>query len=449
MPVPSSTTAPAVVSSPTLVPTLAGTRTPVPTASDTPTVTPTEGFVTSETTPVPSLTPVPTIVNPIVTGIPSGSTSYVPPEESVVNLPVVKSMSLALANSVQDVPVLGSLLDNAIEFSGRIKPLTDNLSYLLSLQFVGSSVASSGVTAINLLALAAPAIASAFAQPRLFYYALAWFWKRKSKLPWGIISDKFSHSPVAFARITLVKDGKRIDSQTTDLQGKYGFMADKGEYQIFITHPDYTDFSKEISVKYDGQTLAQDFELNSKAQQDFGSSLTWVFYQARKFIKQNLFILNTIIFSTGFVYTVFAVANSLTVFNYIILSLYLLQIVLIMVFYFTASKKWGQVLDVSTGEAIPGAIVRLLNNERQLDVAITDLQGRYNFILEPGEYYLKVSAPGYMFPTDDTPNVVVNQAGEKLMSFSVEKTERLNIKLYMHKFSNVQVERNAILSPFN
>jgi len=453
VPLPTSTTAPAVVSSPTVVSTLAGTRTPVPTASDTPTVTPTGSFVTSDSTPVPTLTPVPTIDTPIITDDSdtpsSNTTSYVPPEESVVNLPVVKSMSLALASSVEDVPVLGSLLDRAIEFSGRIKPLTDNLSYLLSLQFVGSSVATSGVTAINLLALAAPAIASTFAQPRLFYYALAWFWKRKSKLPWGIISDKFSHAPVAFARVTLVKDGQRIDSQTTDLQGKYGFMADKGEYQIFITHPDYTDFSKEVSVKYDGQTLAQDFEVSSKAEQDFGSSLTWVFYQARKFIKQNLFVLNTIIFATGFVYTVFAVANSLTVFNYIILSLYLLQIVLIMVFYFTASKKWGQVLDVSTGEVIPGAIVRLLNNERQLDVTITDPQGRYNFILEPGEYYLKVTAPGYIFPTDETPNVVVNQAGEKLMSFSVEKTERLNIKLYLQRFSNVAVKRNAILSPFN
>lgn len=456
VPPPTNTSVPAVVSSPTPISTLAGTRTPVPTASDTPTVTPSEGFSTSDLTPIPSsdatsvpsetVTPVPTTENPVKS---LSDSTYVPPEESIANLSVVKSLSLVVAKTAEEVPVIGDFLNAAIEITGRIKPLSDDLSYLLSLQFIGSSVASTGVTTINLLALTAPAIASSFAQPKLFYYALAWFWRKKSRVPWGIISDKISHSPVAFARITLLKDGNRIDSQTTDLQGKYGFILDKGNYQVLISHPDYVDFSQDISVRYDGEILSKDFELASKAQQDFGSSLSWVFYQIRRIIQRNLFILNTLIFSTGFVYTVFAVANSLTVFNYIILSLYILQIVLITVFYFTGGKKWGQVIDIATGEPIPGAIVRLFDNERQLDVTITDMQGRYNFILEPGEYYIRVSAPGFTFPTDDTPNIVTNRAGEKLMKFSLENTERLNIKLYMQRFSNVQVSRNAILSPFN
>lgn len=467
-PIPTATDTP--IPTPIITPVPTTTNTTVPTAAhivptNTAVVLPTDTIQPSieeasvtptlEVTTTASVTPTPTSVTqqPTPTVTEPYKSIYVPPEESIINLPIVQSVSISIAKTINSIkessPIAGSVLQATIGVSERIKPITDNLSYLLSLQFIGSRTAIAGITSINLLALAAPAVAANFAQPRVLYYALAWFWKRKSRNPWGIVIDKITSSPIAFARVIVMKDGKTVQTQTTDLQGKYGFVLDKGIYQVYISHSDYLDYSDEIQINFDGQILSKDFELSPKNHDDFGSSMHWGFYQTKKFVKGNLFILNTIIFSTGFVYTLFAVTNALTVLNYAILSLYLLQILLIAVFYFTRDREWGDVLDLSTGTPVAGAIVRLFNNERQLDVAITDMRGRYNFLLDPGTYYLKVSASGFIFPPDNTPNIITNKTGEKMLKFTLQDPQRLNLKLYMQRYAHLDLNKQAILSPFN
>lgn len=480
-PTPSNTPVPLTPSStPTPVP--INTNTPVPAASNTPiptativsslpttqgvvsitptssadvTPTPSSGYSSTDVTSTPIQTPIHTpTYTPITTGIPDMPTtgSYTAPKESLVNLPEVKTAMVSFARKLENVKktsrVGGTLIDGAFEIHERIKPLADDVSYLLSLQYIGTQTAMVGITSINLLAISAPAIVAGFSQPRILYYAMAWLWRRKNKQPWGIVSDKTTNSPVAFARVILTKDGETVSTQTTDLEGKYGFIVDKGKYQIFITHSDYIDFTKDIQVNYDGEILSTDIEVLPKSHDEFSSSLRWAMYNVRKFIKRNLFILNTIFFSTGFVYSMFTVVNALTVFNYAILSLYLLQIILVIVFHLMRNRDWGQVFDVTTGQPIAGAIIRIYNDDRQLDVTISDKQGRYSFILDPGTYYIKVSAPGFLFPPANATNTVVNSMGEKLLKFTVQDTQRLNMKLYMQGFANLQVNRETILSPF-
>jgi hypothetical protein len=202
-------------------------------------------------------------------------------------------------------------------------------------------------------------------------------------------------------------------------------------------------------VRYDAEVLAQDIELTPKLQIDFNTSIGWLYFRFKRFLSKNLFIFNTLIFSIGFVYTIFAITNAMTVLNYAILTLYLFQILLMIVFYLFREKDLGQVLDSQTGEPLAGAIIRIFNNERQLDVAITDIQGRYSIYLEPGDYYLKVSYAGYVFPTANATNVITNKTGEKLFKFDVQESEKLNIKLYMQRFANTNVSRQALLSPFS
>jgi hypothetical protein len=509
-PLPTSTDTPIPTSTNTPMPT--STNTPVPTATNipipTPTITP---FPTPTNTPVAIITSTstPLLTNtPVVSSIPEASstalqpttqqslssptpvtvindvtisitptqtvrpTSQIPDEvieslsfdltpndtyaisdDSVLKSPEVKSSTLSFTKRLDelatDSPIVGTILKTSIDMGERIKPLSDNLSYLLSLQFIGLQTAQLGVTSLNVLAFATPAIVTAFSQPKILYYALAWFWKRKSKQPWGIVFDKGTGAPVAFARIILTQEGKTVSTQATDLQGKYGFFANKGKYQLYISHSDYLELVSDIEVTYDGEIISQDFEIIAKSRDDVNSNIRWSVYKLKKQLAKNLFILNTTIFSIGFVYTIFAITNHLTIINYVILSLYLFQFLLMIVFYFFKEKEFGQVLDVSTGLPVSGAIVRIFNEDRQIDVAITDKQGRYSFILEPGNYFLKATANGYVFPSENTPNITKNKLGNKLLKFTTQDKQRVNITVYMRKFASLNANKQVILSPFN
>ncbi|MCA9379715.1 carboxypeptidase regulatory-like domain-containing protein [Candidatus Dojkabacteria bacterium] len=509
-PVPTATDTPVPTATDTPLPT--ATDTPIPTATNTPIPTPTiTPLPTPTNTPVPIITSTSTPVltnTPVVSSIPEASstalqpttqqslssptpatvindftisitptqtvrpTSQIPdevienlsldlspddtyaiPDDSLLKSPEVKSLTLSftkrLDEFVTDSPIIGTILKTSIDMGERIKPLSDNLSYLLSLQFIGLQTAQLGVTSLNVLALATPAIVTAFSQPKILYYALAWFWKRKSKQPWGIVYDKATGAPVAFASLVLSQEGKTVSTQATDLQGKYGFFVNKGKYQLYISHSDYLELVSDIEVSYDGEIISKDFEVIAKSRDDVNSNIRWSVYKLKRQLAKNLFILNTTIFSIGFVYTIFAITNHLTIINYVILSLYLFQFLLMIVFYFFKEKEFGQVLDVSTGLPVSGAIVRIFNEDRQIDVAITDKQGRYSFILEPGNYYLKATANGYVFPSENTPNITKNKLGNKLLKFTTQDKQRVNITVYMRKFATLNANKQVILSPFN
>lgn len=496
-PIPTATNTPVPMATNTPVPTV--TNTSIPTATNTPFPTITNTPIPNATNPVvPSTIPtsaviIPSATNviPTLSAIPSEviftqtpttnptvvfqsptpseivptsnektffsefppANSFTPPDESVVYHPIVKSVAKNITTKLDELTTNSSPIVPIVEapllIAEAIKPLTDNFNYYLSLRFIGENVALAGISTTNVLAYVAPAVVMAFSQPRVLFHALAWFWKRKRKHNWGIVLDNSNNAPVAFARIIVTKEGKTIATATTDLEGKYGFVLDKGVYQIYINHSDYVDYLKDIVVRYDAEVLAQDIELTPKLQTDFDTSIGWLYFRFKRFISQNLFIFNTLIFSIGFVYTIFAITNAMTVLNYAILTLYLFQILLMIVFYLFREKDLGQVLDSQTGEPLAGAIIRIFDNERQLDVAITDIQGRYSIYLEPGEYYLKVNFAGYVFPTANATNVVTNKTGEKLFKFDVQESEKLNIKLYMQRFANTNVSRQALLSPFS
>ncbi|MCA9379587.1 carboxypeptidase regulatory-like domain-containing protein, partial [Candidatus Dojkabacteria bacterium] len=457
-PVPTATNTPIPTATNTPLPTI--TNTPIPNATNAvvPSTIPTSAvIVPSATSVTPSLTEIPTEViftqtpttNPTVISqsptpaevVPTAdektffndfppTNSFSPPDESVVNHPIVKSVAKSITSKLNELTTNSSPIVPIVEapllIAEAIKPLADNFNYYLSLRFIGENVALAGISTTNVLAYVAPAVVTAFSQPRVLFHALAWFWKRKRKHNWGIVLDNSNNAPVAFASIIVTKEGKTIATATTDLQGKYGFVLDKGVYQLYINHSDYVDYLKDIVVRYDAEVLAQDIELTPKLQTDFDTSLGWLYFRFKRFLSKNLFILNTLIFSIGFVYTIFAITNAMTVLNYAILTLYLFQILLMIVFYLFRDKDLGQVLDSQTGEPLAGAIIRIFDNERQLDVAITDIQGRYSIYLEPGEYYLKVNFAGYVFPTANATNVITNKTGEKLFKFEVQESEKLN-----------------------
>lgn len=382
----------------------------------------------------------------------SPGSSYALPEDSLLNHPVVKSKFNDFVDTVKAninaETITGTILEAGVLVTDFTKPITDNLNYLLSLQFFGEQTALAGISVINFLALATPVIITFMAEPHIFYFAFFWILRRKKTPAWGVIVDKVTKQPVAFARIILTQEGKTLNTFTSDLQGRFGLDAKKGRYKIFVMHSEYIDESKEIEVKNDGDTIVLDFEVTPRLKEDFQRNFGWWLYTVKKFLRNNLFVINTIIFSTGFVYTLFSITNSFSVINYAILMLYIIQILVIAGFSLTKSKNLGQVIDINTNEPVKGAVVRLFDDIKQIDVTITDNEGRYSFIVDPGTYYLKVNADGFKFPIRDDSNIVVNSIGDKLLKFTAQDSQKIALKLYVQSYANISIKKNEILSPF-
>lgn len=79
----------------------------------------------------------------------------------------------------------------------------------------------------------------------------------------------------------------------------------------------------------------------------------------------------------------------------------------------SASKRrrpWGVVFDSTTGKPVRRAVVRLFSKEynKLRETQITDAEGRYGFLLDPGEYYVTVTCPGFQFPSKILQTAVVS-----------------------------------------
>lgn len=61
----------------------------------------------------------------------------------------------------------------------------------------------------------------------------------------------------------------------------------------------------------------------------------------------------------------------------------------------------GMVFDAATGRSVPLATVRIFANDigKLIETKITAKDGRYGLMLEAGNYFITVSAPGYVFPS--------------------------------------------------
>ena len=79
---------------------------------------------------------------------------------------------------------------------------------------------------------------------------------------------------------------------------------------------------------------------------------------------------------------------------------YLLQYIIHPTLFFGDRKRWGVVYNSLTKEPIDLAIVRLFDKTtgKLKATRITDFQGRFLFLIDPGEYYMTVTKPYYNFP---------------------------------------------------
>lgn len=136
---------------------------------------------------------------------------------------------------------------------------------------------------------------------------------------------------------------------------------------------------------------------------------------------------------------VVAVATSAVSFMEIYL-LILRQLGALLEFFHIRKKRrpWGTVYDSVTKRPIDPAYIKILQNKKEVGTAITDIDGRYSFVLPDADYYMKVNKTHYLFPSKLLKNKTTDEIYDNLY-FGEE---------FHHTGSNI-VELNIPIDPID
>jgi len=112
-------------------------------------------------------------------------------------------------------------------------------------------------------------------------------------------------------------------------------------------------------------------------------------------------------------------------------------------------RGWGYVYDTEHKWKINGAFVRVFDEKesRQIDVQMTDEQGRYGFMVKTGSYLLKSDAPGYDFPSvQQRRDILVKTAsGAEFLKIRVKQGQRPDLIIGLDPNKEIK----GMVNPFN
>lgn len=91
------------------------------------------------------------------------------------------------------------------------------------------------------------------------------------------------------------------------------------------------------------------------------------------------------------------------------------------------TPSWGIVFDSTTKNPIRGAIIRVFNKiyNKLLQTLVTDDRGRFNFLVNPGQYFITVLKPGYQFPSKSN----IGYKGEVIEVKETDKESSINVQI--------------------
>jgi CheY-like chemotaxis protein len=257
---------------------------------------------------------------------------------------------------------------------------------------------------------------------------------RRRRRAWGVVYDESESKPLPFASARLVdmQSGQTVMQDVTDLQGQYGFIVTKpGLYSLQILANGYQPYNKELKLA-PGTVVMQDIGLVRIGD-------TKKINNARTAIKRSLHTLNNILMVLmvlGLVFTLIAFTGNPSNLNLAMLFIY---VVLLLI---NGYVLWGnlqgytsRVVDQHTKRPIGGAVIRVIDSERQLLMTLTNEKGEALLKVNPGKYKLLVSKQGYA--DEIIPDAVIGSGGF------------LESAINLHKLDSIEVSNNQLFNPFS
>jgi hypothetical protein len=238
---------------------------------------------------------------------------------------------------------------------------------------------------------------------------LSWLGLRKKGKLSGYVYDSSTKEPVTQAVVRVYNtDDKLIWTDVTDGRGLFELALDDGRYNIKVAARGYRYPSKVIFGKKDyplenvyhgsifdvknGNIPEFSIPIDSVEMNWFEGVLTTIGNRLRVFYK----VLSLLFFIFGLFFSLYTYNLNPNWFNFIIVILYIPSFVLIVRSLFKKRLEYGVVRD-ENGNPVKGVTVGLkdIEYDRLVDKRQTDGNGKYRFVLDPGNYKIEILDPGY------------------------------------------------------
>jgi hypothetical protein len=265
-------------------------------------------------------------------------------------------------------------------------------------------------SALTVIFLNPMSLAELFLLPlRLWTALMSFFGLKRRYRPWGTVYDSVTKQPLDPAIVTLIdKSGTQVGLTITDIDGRYGFFVEPGEYTINARKTHYIFPSEKLSGKRsdnlygdlyfggsfeleEGETVTKNIPLDQQAfdwnEQAKRRSGLMNFYSAHE---PFLVAVLDVLFIVGFGVSVVATFVAPHFYNFGILGLYVFIAVLRMIGI--KPKTYGRLVSKKTKKPLSFASVSVMRSgvDREMRRIITDAYGRYYCLVNPGSYYLKI-----------------------------------------------------------
>ncbi|MFH1047651.1 MAG: carboxypeptidase-like regulatory domain-containing protein [Patescibacteria group bacterium] len=225
---------------------------------------------------------------------------------------------------------------------------------------------------------------------------------------WGMVFNSITKQPVELAIVRLMADstGHILSSAVTDKTGRYFFMVNDGTYRISVSkgsfvfptiylkgetadihHADLYQGEK-ITISGDG-LITKNIPIDPVSQENIPNRLLWEGI-ARRLLR--IIIISSLVAIAGM-----AIATPTP----IMLGLFAANVVIYVLVHILLNgrkaKSWGVVLDKQTKKPLHNAIVRIFEADynKLVKSSVTDIHGRYAFLVNSNSYYLTFERPGY------------------------------------------------------
>lgn len=237
-----------------------------------------------------------------------------------------------------------------------------------------------------------------------------WFGIRKRRRPWGTVYDSVTKQPLDPVYVKLIKGHKEVQSSITDIDGRFGFLADLGIYNIVAKKDGYIFPSKILAdrkrdIIYENIYHGEEININKKGELLIKNipmdriNFNWNEFEKAKnqklmkyFHKRNVVwgYISNIAFTAGFVIAIISFTTKSTLLNTVILSAY--GVLTVLQFFGVYPKSPGYIIDKKTSSPLGFAIIRVFSEtlKKEVKMTVANDYGKYYILINSGKYYITI-----------------------------------------------------------
>jgi hypothetical protein len=222
---------------------------------------------------------------------------------------------------------------------------------------------------------------------------------RKKRRPWGTVYDSVTKAPVDPAYVELFdQEGRKAAEAFTDLDGRYGFLVPQGNYSMLVRKTNYVFPSKMLNISgqdviyhnlYFGgsftvsDTVVHDVPMDPHGF-DWNQSEKLRTKQTRYFHTFDLLFISIldVLFYLGFLAMSWQFMLDSTPTTGTLLALY--TVLLVLRFVSGKPPLYGTI--TKSGQPLAFAVLRVVQDGKEILTKIVDEHGRYIALVPTGEY---------------------------------------------------------------